>query len=283
MAFNTRTFLVRTASAAIFVAVLLFCVWYNYITFIAFFSAVGMAGIYEFNRLAQKLEKTSGNLLGYFLFALLIDAALFISRTNFLTHYKSYLFAAALAFHCFFLVELFVKKKTVFRIPVPLLSFAYVGIPCFCLMLLAGIHNAYTGAELSFTPYKVLGMIYFIWINDTFAYLVGSFLGKHKMYEKVSPGKTWEGTIGGAILCIAASFLVAKLFPQLPTIHWVVISVIVAIVGTLGDLFESMIKRMAGVKDSGAIMPGHGGVLDRFDSLFFATPFVFVYLTAAGL
>jgi phosphatidate cytidylyltransferase len=125
-------------------------------------------------------------------------------------------------------------------------------------------------------------MYFFIWINDTGAYLVGSFIGKNKMYERISPGKTWEGTIGGVLLCIGVSFVVAKLFPQLELKHWMAVSAIVAVFGTLGDLIESMLKRTAGVKDSGSIMPGHGGVLDRFDSLIFATPFVFTYLAATG-
>jgi phosphatidate cytidylyltransferase len=135
----------------------------------------------------------------------------------------------------------------------------------------------------SFQPQRVLGMIFFIWINDTGAYLVGSFIGKHKLYEKISPNKTWEGTLGGAVLAMGLSYVVYLIFPQLAYIHWFIISIIVSVFGTFGDLVESMLKRMAGVKDSGKLMPGHGGVLDRFDSLFFATPFVFCYLALMGL
>lgn len=145
------------------------------------------------------------------------------------------------------------------------------------------MHFDYAEVRNVFQPQRIVGMIFFIWLNDTGAYFVGSFFGKHKFYEKISPNKTWEGTLGGIAFCIGLSFVVASMFPQLAQIHWIAISVIVAVFGTLGDLVESMLKRLAGVKDSGSLMPGHGGVLDRFDSLFFATPFVFCYLALMGL
>ncbi|HEX7412564.1 MAG TPA: phosphatidate cytidylyltransferase [Bacteroidia bacterium] len=181
-----------------------------------------------------------------------------------------FLFVALIGLYEFYKLRLQIKLNK-------LIGVAYVLIPCVLLVIMA------FDQQKTFQPQKVLGMIFFIWINDTGAYLVGSFIGKHKLYEKISPNKTWEGTIGGIALCIALSFVVANMFPQLAIIHWVAISVIVAVFGTLGDLVESMLKRMAGVKDSGTIMPGHGGVLDRFDSLFFATPFVFCYLALMGL
>jgi len=180
------------------------------------------------------------------------------------------------------LVEFFKEKSSVYNFPTVFLSFLYVTIPCVLLILLSGANKEYGLGQSTFHPEKVLGMIFFIWINDTGAYLVGSFLGKHKMYERISPGKTWEGTIGGALFCMAFSFVMVKIFPQLALQHWIAISIIVAVFGTLGDLVESMLKRLAGVKDSGNIMPGHGGVLDRFDSLLFSTPFVFAYLAATG-
>jgi phosphatidate cytidylyltransferase len=116
-----------------------------------------------------------------------------------------------------------------------------------------------------------------IWINDTMAYLVGSFIGKTPL-SSISPKKTWEGTIGGAMLCIVAVTLVCNYLLDTPTLTVIVISSIAAIVGTLGDLLESKLKRMAGVKDSGQLMPGHGGFLDRFDSLILATPVVWLFL-----
>ena len=116
-----------------------------------------------------------------------------------------------------------------------------------------------------------------IWINDTMAYIVGSFIGKTP-FSKISPKKTWEGTTGGAILCVAAVSLGGYYLFHLNITSLIAISSIAAVIGTTGDLLESKLKRMAGVKDSGQIMPGHGGFLDRFDSLILATPFVWLYL-----
>jgi phosphatidate cytidylyltransferase len=130
-------------------------------------------------------------------------------------------------------------------------------------------------------PYNyhyVLGVILLIWASDVCAYLVGSLIGRNKLYERISPGKTWEGSIGATILTIGCSFIIARWFPELALKHWIIISVLVSIFGTIGDLVESMLKRQAGVKDSGRIMPGHGGILDRFDSLLFVSPFIYAYL-----
>lgn len=123
-------------------------------------------------------------------------------------------------------------------------------------------------------------IIFSIWINDTMAYIVGSLIGKTP-FSKISPKKTWEGTIGGALLCIIVIALLGYFIPAamvLPVKHWIIIAGLCAVFGSVGDLFESKLKRMAGVKDSGSFMPGHGGFLDRFDSLLWATPMVWVYL-----
>jgi phosphatidate cytidylyltransferase len=103
-------------------------------------------------------------------------------------------------------------------------------------------------------------------------------MGKHKLYEKISPGKTWEGSIGGAILTMLSVYLIAKWYPELSYTSWLIVAAIVIVFGTIGDLIESMLKRQAGIKDSGKIMPGHGGILDRFDSLLFSAPFIYFYL-----
>lgn len=122
------------------------------------------------------------------------------------------------------------------------------------------------------------GIVFSIWINDTMAYLVGSFIGKNPL-SKISPKKTWEGTLGGIILCVIVITLIGYFTRYYSVLDWVVISLFCAVFGTLGDLLESKLKRMASVKDSGTLMPGHGGFLDRFDSLLVAIPFVFVYFS----
>jgi len=120
-----------------------------------------------------------------------------------------------------------------------------------------------------------------IWINDTMAYLVGSFIGKTP-FSPISPKKTWEGTVGGAILAIAVVTIAGVYWLELPWIQLLLITITAAVMGTLGDLLESKLKRMAGVKDSGSFMPGHGGFLDRFDSLLLAVPYVWLVLFLFG-
>ena len=157
-------------------------------------------------------------------------------------------------------------------------AFIYILIPIFLIVNL-GVEA--TGDTIQLKPLFPAAILFSIWINDTMAYIVGSFIGKTP-FSKISPKKTWEGTIGGAVLCvllITLLFSKTSLFPNdLATTDWIVISSLCAVFGTLGDLFESKLKRMAGIKDSGHFMPGHGGFLDRFDSLLFAAPAVALYV-----
>lgn len=173
--------------------------------------------------------------------------------------------------------------------PYCLLGLLYITMPMF-MILDVGVAPRFVEDEtqsgslivLGFT-FSVLipcGIIFSIWINDTMAYIVGSLIGKTP-FSKISPKKTWEGTAGGAILCVVVIGLLGYFIPAAKEIavqHWIAIAAICAIFGTAGDLLESKIKRMADVKDSGSFMPGHGGFLDRFDSLLVATPFVWLYV-----
>jgi phosphatidate cytidylyltransferase len=153
---------------------------------------------------------------------------------------------------------------------------------------LAETHIIYEGPPQWHTIVMPCVIIFSIWINDTLAYIVGSLIGKTPL-TKISPKKTWEGTVGGIILCVVVIGLLFSnistdiIIPghfhfHIPSYHWFIIAGIAAIFGTFGDLLESKLKRMAGVKDSGSLMPGHGGFLDRFDSLLLATPFVWLYV-----
>lgn len=124
----------------------------------------------------------------------------------------------------------------------------------------------------------LIGMFVLIWTSDVFAYLTGSMLGKHKLMERISPKKTWEGSFGGLFFALVAAYLLSLFVTQFNLVQWLLLAIVIVISGTLGDLVESMLKRNAGVKDSGTIFPGHGGVLDRFDAVIFATPMVFVFI-----
>lgn len=133
-----------------------------------------------------------------------------------------------------------------------------------------------------FSPWTLVGIFVIVWIYDSVAYLAGSQFGRHKIHEKISPNKSWEGLIAGSIFGLITGILNAVIFQQLSVINWLIIAAIVIVFGTLGDLFESKIKRELNVKDSGSILPGHGGLLDRFDSLLFALPFIFIWLLISG-
>lgn len=129
-----------------------------------------------------------------------------------------------------------------------------------------------------FTPLLLLGAFMLVWVNDTFAYLVGKNFGKQKLFPSISPKKTVEGFLGGLFFACIASYFIWYFTQTLTFTHWLILSIIVSVFGTIGDLIESKFKRQADVKDSGVIMPGHGGLLDRLDSIIFAAPFIYLYL-----
>lgn len=162
-----------------------------------------------------------------------------------------------------------------------LIGLPYITLPITLFLLMRLGNNIYVDdRQLLIVP---CGIIFSIWINDTMAYIVGSLIGKTPL-SKISPKKTWEGTIGGALLCVITIALIGNALGYYSYKYWIIIATLCAVFGTLGDLLESKLKRMANVKDSGAIMPGHGGFLDRFDSFLVATTFVslyyFLYMTA---
>lgn len=146
----------------------------------------------------------------------------------------------------------------------------YVSIPFALLVKLALISG-------EFNPRIIIGLFILIWLNDTMAYVVGKSIGKTKLFEKVSPKKTVEGFLGGLVFSIGFSIVVSRYYVHESVVHWIIIAAIVVVFGSLGDLIESKFKRVAGVKDSGKIMPGHGGMFDRLDSIIFAAPFVFLF------
>lgn len=166
------------------------------------------------------------------------------------------------------------EKEPVKALSIQFTSWIYVVLP-FILMI-----QIYTMAVAEGTWVYIIGLFLIVWSNDTFAYLSGRAFGRTKLFEKVSPKKTWEGTVGGILMAIAASLIYAY-FQESSYLFWGVSGLIVAPAAVIGDLIESKIKRTVGVKDTGAIMPGHGGVLDRFDAVIFATPFFFLWLSLA--
>ena len=147
-------------------------------------------------------------------------------------------------------------------------SIVLLSFPCFFMVWL----------REAYSPKMLLLVFILLWVNDTFAYLTGRLLGKHKLFVRISPGKTIEGSLGGLVFTLVGIVIFSRCVEWLPMKAAIGMGLIAVVFGTLGDLCESMLKRQAGVKDSGRLIPGHGGILDRFDSVLFAMPFICIYL-----
>lgn len=168
--------------------------------------------------------------------------------------------------------EMYVKPHGLFlRFCLLCTGILYVAVP-------TALINAIAHFDGTYQPFVILGVFFLIWANDTGAYFAGRFFGKTALFKSISPKKTWEGSIGGFLLTFIFAFIAAQLLPQFSLITWLGIAMLSVTLGTWGDLAESMLKRNVAVKDSGSILPGHGGVLDRLDAVFFVIPFVWALL-----
>lgn len=178
-----------------------------------------------------------------------------------------------------YIFELFGRRNNPFQrasLTVGGLIYLTVGLTAFYLL---GLFHRETISQYSannYNPYIYLSFFILLWSSDTFAYLSGRAFGKHPLFPRVSPKKTWEGSIGGAVLTVGMSLLISLVFHWLLMWPAIIMALVIVIFGTIGDLVESMLKRSLDIKDSGNILPGHGGILDRFDSLLFSAPFVMV-------
>lgn len=254
----------RSISGICFIALLVSATLYSNITSSLLFSAFCLIAVYEFCNLVQ-LKKTVPMLL----------AAAYIAFSN-LKYDGTQMFAlsiSTLVVSTILLLELFSKKDTTTKHPVSkyIKLMGYVIFPFLLIMHLPKL----TAAN---DPRLIIGLFILIWTNDTFAYIFGKYLGKHKLFERVSPKKTIEGFVGGLVVACIVAYILSNYFTILNPTQWVITALIMSVFGTLGDLVESKFKRNANVKDSGKIMPGHGGILDRFDSIIFAVPFLyFIY------
>lgn len=175
-----------------------------------------------------------------------------------------------------FVIELYrAHQQPILNIAYSILGLLYIALP-FALLNFIVINGP--SYAMTYNPKILLGILFLVWSNDTGAYLFGVSIGKHKMFPRISPKKSWEGFAGGLLVTLLVAWVIALFFHEVGLRHWLVIGVIASIMGVFGDLVESMLKRSIGVKDSGKFLPGHGGLLDRFDALIMVIPMVYAYL-----
>ena len=274
-----NNFIQRAVTGVLFVIVLVGCIIYSPLSFGILFTIISALSVHEFAQLVSISGEVSINKT----FTALGGAYLFLALMSFCTQQSvgARVFLPYLGLLLYMMItELYLKKKNpTGNWAYSMLSQLYVALPFALLNVLAFQNSPETGS-VTYNPILPLSIFVFIWLSDTGAYCVGSLIGKHRLFERISPKKSWEGSIGGGIFSIASSLGFAHFFPFMPGWQWVGLAIVVVIFGTWGDLTESLMKRQLGIKDSGNILPGHGGMLDRFDSALMAIPAAVVYLYA---
>lgn len=274
MALNLPTFYKRTGSAIVFAIIMLAGLLSTPLAFLALFCLVQVLCLREYFRLMQQIDKEAywPPLLQWVIQAIglliVVPGFFFLEQRTTVTPQRlmqcwGIILVLPVAL---FLVAAIARRSFIPALMQAIWGLFYIVVPVGSLLLMR--HHSYI---------LPVALILMIWTNDTMAYIVGSFIGKTP-FSPISPKKTWEGTIGGAILAIAGAGAFGYFAHIYRMIDWMALALCAAVAGTLGDLLESKLKRMADVKDSGAMMPGHGGALDRFDSLIVAAPFACAYV-----
>tara|TARA_B110000285_G_scaffold129917_1_gene146071 strand:- start:125 stop:919 length:795 start_codon:yes stop_codon:yes gene_type:complete len=259
-----RNLLKRSFSGIIFVLIFISAILFSKESYIALITLCGFLCIWEFIRMIKLKSYAS-----YVFFVIVMF--LMIKRPE--SYGIALILIITILSSVFLVYQLFAKKEISFandRVKLGV-TIRYV-IFSICFLVLLPFY------ENSFHPYLMISVLSIIWVNDSFAFLVGKNFGRNKLFASVSPKKTMEGFFGGLVFSLLAAIFISKFNVDFSMLNWMVISVLVSVIGTVGDLVESKFKRQANIKDTGNIMPGHGGILDRLDSLLFAAPFVYLYI-----
>lgn len=282
----------RGISGAIYIVLLLASILFSKESFFILFGIFLIIAVYEFCSLI-KIRKVVPIIIAILIFTIITllsfyknDTELFLSKT----------------FHTLINFQYNSTKINIILLVITLV----VSVKCILFLFYDNIQNVSNSSKYlyllgyiilpfifitkisfginGYNPKIIIGLFILVWTNDTFAYIVGKSIGKHKLFERISPKKTIEGFVGGILFAALAGYLISKFYiraspsnSEKSIIIWITIALLVGIIGTIGDLIESKFKRIAGVKDSGKIMPGHGGILDRLDSVIFVAPFVFLF------
>lgn len=254
--------LLRSVTGLVFIAAIIGSILWNEWAVVAIFGGFMLLGIHEFTGLVNR--HTSYSVQRWFTLVIAAVALYAFVEVFSLHHNKDHLFLLAPLMMVLLAGSLFRKSATPLQdAALSFFSLCYIFVPFLMIVHLSfRIEN----------HWELIGMFVLIWTNDTMAYVTGRLLGRTKLFERISPKKTWEGTIGGIAFTLLAGFLWAKYLSDFPTLFWLIAAPLVAAAAIFGDLFESQLKRQLGVKDSGNILPGHGGILDRFDAALMAVP-----------
>ena len=257
-----REILRRSLTGAVYIILLLSVVFLSSDAFDFLFMVFGLACLNEY----KKLVSLRG-LHIYIAYLGLWWAYIYFVKDIWLVYA---LLVCTLITNFALLFYLFSKKEKLFNtIQKFIVGLFYIGGGFIFLTMIP-----YTNDD--FAKFLIIGIFILIWVNDSFAYIVGRAIGRNKLFSRVSPKKTIEGALGGIVFALGTAYMFAKYEPIISPLQWVLLALVIVVAGSLGDLIESKLKRAAGVKDSGAILPGHGGMLDRLDSLVFAAPFAYL-------
>ncbi len=254
----------RSITGIIYVVLLLGAVFLSSDAFDFLFMAFGLGCLYEFKRIVR--------LKGYYIYTAYLAlwwAYIYLIQDNNLITLLMFLTITVDIALLFFLFS--GKERKFTELQKFIIAVLYIGGGCIFLTMIPYKND-------DFAQFLIMGIFILIWVNDTFAYLVGRTLGRTKLFPSVSPKKTIEGSIGGLIFALVAAYIMSFYETKLTIVQWMVLATVIVVAGSIGDLLESKFKRVAGVKDSGAILPGHGGIWDRLDSLVFAAPFAYLIL-----
>jgi len=265
-----NNFVKRTLSGFLFVALIISSILLSRFTFAPVFAAICGWSVFEFHNISNTQPAVKVNPWMGLFGAVLLFLCSFLYASG-IWHYHIFSIYGSFVVLTF-IYELFRHNAN------PINNWAYfllgqlfIALPFSLLNFILFIDN--------WQPILLLAVFITIWVNDTGAYLIGVTFGKHRLFERISPKKSWEGFVGGAIAALVSGYVFSLFIPQVSLINWLVISEIIVVFGTFGDLMESLLKRTLEVKDSGNVIPGHGGLLDRFDSMLLAGPVVFLYLS----
>ena len=275
-----KNFIVRTITGIIFVAAIVSC-FLNPIAMVVLFALVTGLTVWEFTGIvnehvaATTLNRIICTVAGVWFFLAMFGFCWgIVNSAVFLVYLFTIMYLV--------ISELYLKHENpINNWAYTMLSQMYIAMPLSLINVLAFMGSA--DGEVHYDYVLPLSVFVFLWVNDSGAYCCGSLLGRHKLFPRVSPGKSWEGSIGGAVLVVVVAYVISQLLgtsSPLTALEWMGLGLVVVIFGTWGDLVESLFKRTLGIKDSGNILPGHGGMLDRFDSSLMAFPAAAIYLYA---